>query len=377
MILQTSSRAEPNLTQLEVLALSSGINVSDGHARQELTEQQCRIVDEMATLFDEAARAPVEELESRCHSSFFGALQQNSFPAGPGRVLTCYSSSVAMEIFARSLTKSVSTIALIHPTFDNIPDILKGVGLNLIPIDEGILGSGDLKKVARSAGCIFVTTPNNPTGAVLAADRLSCLAELCADHGIVLALDTSFRGFEPASQYDNYEILEASGCRYVVIEDTGKLWPTLDLKVGLLVHNQKTGLPLEVIYSDILLGVSPFILQLVEAFSRDAASGGFKLLHDHIRTNRELLRGTLSSVPGVFFPDADSRVSVERVALNSSQRATEVCKRLRAQGIHMLPCRQFYWARPELGERFVRVALARPRTTVEAASAALRSVLLD
>ncbi len=376
MMTSTPGTTQANLTQLEYLALNASLNVADGHARQDLTETQKRIIDDLPTLFAKAAGEPLEELERNAQRTFLTTFGQHRFPTGPDRVLSCYASSVAMEILARSLVGSVATVGLVHPTFDNIPDILRGVGLGLAPVEEDLLVGGDLDAgIPPEVQALFVTTPNNPTGRVLAEDRLRLLAQVCQRRNIVLCLDTSFRGFDYRAQYDQYAILEAVGCRYVVIEDTGKLWPTLDLKVGLLVSSDNVGLPVPDIYSDILLGVSPFILALVERFAEDAAAGGLDELHEHIAGNRRVLRETLAGVPGVSFPDPDSRVSVERVGI-PRHTGSQLFDGLSRQNVFVLPCRQFHWADPERGEDAVRVALARPRATVAAAAAEMRSILL-
>ena len=80
-------------------------------------------------------------------------------------------------------------------------------------------------------------------------------------------------------------------------------------------------------------------------------------------------------MPGVSFPDADSRVSVERVAIPYGT-GSQLFDRLQGQNVFVLPCRQFHWADPERGEDTVRVALARPYATVAAAAAEMRAVLL-
>ncbi|WP_066941472.1 enduracididine biosynthesis enzyme MppP [Microtetraspora fusca] len=360
-----------NLTELEYLALNSELNMADGHARQELTDGQQRIVEEFPTLFEKAAAQPVEDLEREAHRAFLHLLGQHSYPAG--RVLSCYASSVAMEILARSLATRTDAVALVHPTFDNIPDILRGVGLRLVPVEEDPLHAG--APLPDGVGCVFVTTPNNPTGRVLTAERLAALAAECREKDVVLALDTSFRGFDPRAHYDHYAILESSGCRWTVIEDTGKLWPTLDLKVGLLVYSANVGLPVAKIYSDILLGVSPFILALVERFAEDAASGGLADLHAFIAEGRRIVHETLGDVPGISFPDADSVVSVERVDLGD-RRCADIWSALQDRQVYVLPCTQFHWADPGLGERSLRVALARSHTSLQAAVRELRSVLL-
>ncbi|MEV7926014.1 enduracididine biosynthesis enzyme MppP [Kitasatospora sp. NPDC088264] len=364
-----------NLTQWEYLALNSELNIADGHARQALTPGQTKVVDELPLLFAEGERRPVEQIEREAHEAYFTLLGQDGYPSEHGRVMSCYSSSVAMEILSRALASKVETVALVHPTFDNIADLLRGNGLRLVPIAEDPLHGEDLTpEFLASVGCLFLTTPNNPTGRVVSEKRLRRIAEQCAEHDVVLALDTSFRGFDPRAHYDHYAVLDASGCRWAVIEDTGKLWPTLDLKAGMLVASEDLGLPVQKIYSDILLGVSPLILAMIRRFAEDAASGGLGELHEFIAGNRELVRTGLAGVPGVDFPDPDSRTSVERVRF-SGRTGTEVWEALREHNVFALPCRQFHWAEPAEGDRMLRIALARSREPLAESVRLLRSVL--
>lgn len=364
----------PNLTELELSALDSGINVADGHARHEPTSSQQKIIDRLAELFGQAARAPATLLDRQAQVAFLSALGQDT-ALHCAKVLTCYSSSVAMEIFGRALQAGgMRRVALIHPTFDNIPDILRGLGMTLVPVSEQRLLDGPGKRPAE-VEVLFVTTPNNPTGRVLPRNLLADWADWCATRKVLLALDTSFRGFDDRAQYDHYAVLAESGCRYVVIEDTGKLWPTLDLKVGFLVFAPAEPLLLRRIYTDILIGVSPLILLLVRQFAEDASQGGLTELHRFVRQNRALLRSHLADVAPLSFPDLDSRISVERVAVPQGRRATQMWSALRHSGVHVLPCRQFHWADPAAGERFVRVALGRPSQAVAHAAAAIRHYL--
>jgi enduracididine biosynthesis enzyme MppP len=366
--------ARGNLTQLETLALSSRLNVADGHARQEPTAGQMKVIQALPELFAEASEKPVEELERAASGAYFRLLGQHGFPARPGRVLSCYSSSVAMEIVARSLATAMDSMTLLHPTFDNIPDILKGVGLRLVPLSETQLHRGDLSAIPVT-GAVFVTTPNNPTGRVLAEPRLRELARSCAARDEVLVLDTSFRGFDTRAHYDHYAVLEESGCRWIVIEDTGKLWPTLDLKVGWLVLSDGLGLPVPEVHSDLLLGVSPLILAMLRGFAEDAECGGLTILHRFVAANRDLVRSTLADVPGVSFPDTGSRGSVERIHLGD-RSAVDVWTALQQHHVYALPCGQFHWHDPAEGDHLLRIALARSAPVLTAAVEVIRSVLL-
>ncbi|HEY6309492.1 MAG TPA: aminotransferase class I/II-fold pyridoxal phosphate-dependent enzyme [Streptosporangiaceae bacterium] len=368
---QLQSRNVANLTEIELAAIESGINLADGHARYELTASQQKIINQLCELYALAAETSPALLDQKAQSAFLTAVGQHS-AMSRAEVLSCYSSSVAMEITARSLyTSGVRRVALIHPTFDNIPDILRGVGMNLMPVSEESLvdGSG---RLPDGAEVLFVTTPNNPTGEVLSPEVLTHWARECASRGIVLVLDSSFRGFDERAQYDHYAILVQEGCRYIIMEDTGKLWPTLDLKIGFLAFpRDERLLPLHRIYTDILLGVSPLLMLLVQRFAEDAHDGGFSELHRFIHSNRALLRKRLSGIPAISFPDTDSRISVERLALPTGFTGSDMRHTLCERAVHVLPCRQFYWAEPEAGERYIRLALSRPPEMIRTAAAAI------
>ncbi len=364
------SRNVSNLTEIELAALETGINLADGHARYELTASQQKIINQLGDLYALAAESSPALLDQKAQSAFLGAVGQHTVMSD-AEVLSCYSSSVAMEITARSLyTSGVRRIALIHPTFDNIPDILRSMGMNLMPVSEESLmdGSG---RLPGDAEALFITTPNNPTGRVLPAGALTHWARECASKGVILVLDSSFRGFDERAQYDHYEILAQEGTRYVIMEDTGKLWPTLDLKIGFLAFPRDERLPLHRIYTDILLGVSPLLMLMVQRFAEDARDGGFSELHRFIHSNRALLRKRLSGIPAISFPDADSRISVERLALSAGFTGSSVWHSLYARAVHVLPCRQFYWAEPDAGECYIRLALSRPTGMIQAAAAAI------
>jgi enduracididine biosynthesis enzyme MppP len=373
----TVSAEDANLTEFEYLAINCHTtNVADGHARQTQTPTQAAIIDDLPAIFRESERRSVDELERDAHGAFFTMLGQHSYPRdAKDRVFACYASSVAMEILARALATEIRTMGLVHPTFDNIPDILKGMGISLVPLEEDDLHEGDsMDRLIEGLEAVFITTPNNPTGRVLAEDRLRRLAEACARSGAVLCLDTSFRGFDPRAQYDHYAVLEASGCRWAVVEDTGKLWPTLDLKIGWLVISENLGLPVPKIYSDILLGVSPMILTLVRRFSDDAAAGGLTELQTFIESNRRIVRRALEDLDGVSFSADEVHGSVERVFLRD-RSSSDVWAELVDAGVYALPCHKFHWARPDEGDTSLRIALARDPENLALTVDRIRAVL--
>jgi len=363
-----------NLTQMEKPALVAEVNVADGHPRQSLTPSQREIVARFPELFYRSCREDFDELEARSQAAYLAAVGQRSVPVGTGRVLSCYSSSVAMSVLSRCLAATLSTVRLVNPTFDNIPDILRSWGLALVPVAEEELASGEwTEAAAEERECVFLTAPNNPTGWWLPEEGLEALATACAARGSILAIDASFRGFDERMQFDGYEVLDATGVDYVVIEDTGKLWPTSELKLGLLVLGPTTDLGIENALSDILLSVSPFVLALVEAFSEDGADGGLAELRRFVSSNRDRVRAALAGSERLRLEDPDSRASVARLRLDDGLSAREVWETLRARGVHTLPGARFHWADPEQGDCYLRIALSRDPDVLDRALAAIRS----
>jgi aspartate/methionine/tyrosine aminotransferase len=360
-----------NLTTMEVDALTDvdgGLNLTDGHARLLLTDQQSRIVDRIPDMFSAASSRPFTEIENEAHSAFLHAIGQHSAPIGSGRILSCYSSTLATDIVARALPDG-ATVAVLHPTFDNIADLMVTRGLHLVPLSEEQLMAMDWPEPPVST--VVVTHPNNPTGLVTPPGHLASLARHAAERDQTVIIDASFRGQVRDAQYDTYQVLESGGTDWIIIEDTGKLWPTHELKIGLLAYSERTRLPIDRAFSESLLAASPVVLQLVTALAADWVDGGYERAHEHVERNREVVRSAVEPV-GLRLADPDSRISVARIEIpDGDPDSTLLHKDLLTRGVHVLPCAPFHWADPESGQRYIRLSLARPHDMVAAAARTL------
>jgi aspartate/methionine/tyrosine aminotransferase len=366
-----------NLTTMEVDALTDvdgGLNLTDGHARLLLSAEQASIVARVPEMFREASRRSFPDIEREAHSAFLHAIGQHSAPIGSGRILSCYSSTLATDIVARALPIG-ATIAVLHPTFDNIADLFITRGLRLVPLSEESLLAQEWPGSPVSA--IVVTHPNNPTGLITPEGHLRSLAEHAVRHGQTVIIDASFRGQVRDAQYDTYAVLDAAGADWIVIEDTGKLWPTHELKIGLLAYSERTTLPIERAFSESLLSASPVVLQLICALAGDWFSGGYERARDLVERNRSVVREAIGEV-GLKLADPTSQISVARVELPvDGPDSALLYKDMVARGIHVLPCVPFHWADPESGLRFIRLSLARPHSTVEKAARTLAESYLQ
>lgn len=360
-----------NLTAMEVDALTDvdgGLNLTDGHARLLLSPNQMDIVSRIPDMFAEASRRAFPEIEHEAHTAFLHAIGQYGAPIGTGRILSCYSSTLATDIVARALP-SGERIALLHPTFDNIADLFRTRGLDLEPLSEQALLNAQWPGPPVRA--IVVTHPNNPTGLVTPEETMRSLAEHAARHGQLVIVDASFRGQVREAQYDTYAVLEAAGTEWICIEDTGKLWPTHELKIGMLAYSERNTLPIYRAFSESLLSASPVVLRLVTALAQDWVDGGRERAGAMVEHNRATVRAAVTAV-GLRLADPESRISVARIELpEHGPNSAELYDDLVTRGIHVLPCGPFHWADPREGLRYIRLSLARPPATVERAASAL------
>ena len=307
----------PTNTEYERLGLSALINLSDGHARCPLTASQRAIVAQLPKDFEDASGQSQDALEAAFADAFFRLARQESVRSCRPPVLFSYSASNAIQIVANYLTARGGPVVLIEPCFDNIPRLLARERNEVIPVSEGVLSDPELawKVVPPGASALWLVMPNNPTGLIVSAGALRILAAVCRSRNCVLVCDFCFRFFsDEFLSWDQYETLIESGVSFVAIEDTGKTWSTLDMKVGMFVASPELHRPLHARNEDLLLNVSPFHLLVLTRFIEDSLECGLaESVRGIIEANRAVaLRlcehpqisrgsGTTSNVPFEWF----------------------------------------------------------------------------
>jgi aspartate/methionine/tyrosine aminotransferase len=296
----------------------------------------------------------------------------------------CPTASNSVDIIAAVLAENSISTRLIEPTFDNLPLILWRRGVKLAPIHEIDL----IKAVGRTAlaallsanpcGALFLVQPNNPTGYTLDADCLAALAESCRDRGITLIIDNSFRFYKRRS-FDDYEILVQSGVRFMAFEDTGKVWPTHDLKASLLFCSRDFEQLITSIYNELFLCTSRFSLLLLEQYILGTARVGLsQAVWTTVDERRDVLRRTITGT-GLDIDDAalHSVISVEWLdCRQTGLRDLELTRAFASQGLFVLPGRQFFWNSGYHDDKQfnIRLALLRPAEVFKRAMGVIRAL---
>ncbi len=366
------------LTRLEIAALDVAFNLSDGHSRLPLTKAQEDVVRSLPELFHEAGRQSQSEIEASYQEAFFAAAGQDVANRRISAMFH-YAASIGIIAVGMLIQERGLRCGLIHPTFDNLAALLVRCGVSPVPFDESVL-RGDLSSLeAADIDVCFVVSPNNPTGHQFTEASFQELVDWCAREDVMLVLDASFRFFGDMHDWDQYRILDESGIDFVVIEDSGKTWPTLDVKVGMLLSSASLERDLRLVCEDIILSGPPLTLALVDAFIRadigaeqwDRHVTARSLVHENRLALRDGLKGS-----GIHLANPTATVSVEWLCF--PDRPTEdFCLELRRHGVAALPGGPFFWAKPELGRNHLRVSLARPFETVAAASRVMRTLAIE
>lgn len=372
-----------DITQHEIIALRTRHNLAGAHTRQRQSRTQRQIIQRLPHLWYEAEETTQHALEQKFITKFF-RLHRQETAIRLDRTMLFYAASVSMITVATLLTQRRPTVSLMDPCLDNLRDILKNFHVPVLPLKEELFHDGDIYRNLENSitgDVVALVDPNNPTGFSLLKHGREGFQELiryCKDYKKILVIDFCFASFalmDPEiGRFDVYEMLEESGVSYLAIEDTGKTWPILDAKCAMLTASQDLYQQVYDIHSSILVNVSPFILNMLSAYIDDSESDGFASVRDVLESNRNLARETLRGTV-LEYMEPVVKVSVAWFKIKRGLTATRLCQAAYNDEVYILSGAYFLWSRRELGERYVRIALAREPKQFRNAILQLRETL--
>lgn len=351
--------AQDKITLTERKSLSLSYNLADAQSYVGWNSRQQEIIDRFPATFREASAARYDEIIKQFLSQFFVSMNQAHALNETVRKLLCYSATIGLEVamnYMRQHREDERPVGILHPTFDTIPYIAERQGLGVQPIPEATLKDIANEKAAPSLSAIILTIPNNPTGVVLTESEFRNLVKYCKSKDVVLIIDCCYRYYSK-TQFDYYSILLDSCIDFLLIEDTGKLFPLVDIKVGILTCNERIFRKVESIHLDFLLEVSKFSLSVITQFlaadTETAKTEYLKL----IEKNRSLLLKVLGEFG--FEGIGGENINIQLLQLPSGLDSTKFQKKLADQGVGVVDGKRLYWGElPAEGCR-IRVALSR------------------
>ncbi len=370
-----------SLTEFERDGLAAPLGLADGHAYQDLSLLFRPIVDGLTYLWDECERTTVPEMEQRFRKAF-ALLAKSSGMANLKFFKICPTASNAIDIVGAVLADRGLSTHLLEPTFDNLALILQRRQVRLVPLSEKRLSLAVKEETIpelldqHPCGALFLVQPNNPTGRSLDATSLRIVANYCAKRDVILLLDNSFR-FYHRLPFDDYALLAESGVSFMAIEDTGKVWPTHDLKASLLFCSPDLERIVATIYNEIFLCHSRLALAVLEQFLlRTVKEGLASTVWTQVDEHRAALRSAIVGTDLVVDETAlDSQISVEWLdCRRTGWRDLELVARLAAKGLFILPGRQFFWhSRAQSDHQYnIRFSLMKPHAVFAQSMAILQ-----
>ena len=363
---------QKSLTDFEVIGLSSPINLADGHAYQEMPRDLATTVNMLPQIWETAQHSTHESIEK----TFFDLYAQLSLCVSLTKKTivkrVCPTASNSIDIIAAYLRARRLHVTLIEPTFDNLYLLLKRRGVPLTPLAEKMFDDDQQERLDAtlqrlSNNALFIVNPNNPSGKTLSAQTLKRIAECCARYRILFIIDNSFR-FQKRKHFDDYQILLNSGCSFIALEDTGKVWPLQDMKASLLACSFDVSKLLSTIYFEIYLCVSPFTLAVINQFIQKTLHVGLaKSIWSVIDARRQQLRSLFPSHKLDIDPTGrSSTLSVEWLrCLDNGKTDLDVVTDIHTLGLSLLPGRNFFWSSQNKieNQRNIRLSLLKREKT--------------
>lgn len=371
---------ERTLTEFEVIGLESPINLADGHADQEMPAATKTIVHAMPELFYGTEVWSSSKVAGRFKAEFASLINSTALDR-INHFQICPTASNSIEVVAAYLSTKKMRAALIEPTFDNIALLMRRRGVHLVSIEEGELAgaaeANSLNPVLKRnlIDALVVVQPNNPTGQTLSEDQFRNIISFCVRESITLICDNSFRLFA-SSPFDDYALLDDSGVSFICFEDTGKVFPTHEMKASLLVYSPDNKQLIEEIYREVYLRDSPFKLAFLTQLFKNASGMGLRaFLQDDVDERRQMLRRTIAGT-GIRVAESarDSTLSVEWLDCRSTGKTdNETHTDLRTRGLIVLPGHGFFWnSSSQPDHQFnLRVSLLKQRRVFERGIAVL------
>ncbi|MGE0257904.1 MAG: pyridoxal phosphate-dependent aminotransferase [Alphaproteobacteria bacterium] len=302
---------------------------------------------------DSLGIAALREAIARHYGDLYGVAVE------PGEVIVTTGSSAGFHLIFIAAFEPGDRVALASPGYPAYRNILSALGLEPVLIEAGAAANYQpsielledcVGRTGNIAGLI-VTSPANPTGAMIPAPELARLAAWCRERDIRLVSDEIYHGitYEAPGQ-----TARAFGKEIVVINSFSKYYSMTGWRLGWMLAPRELARSVECLAQNFY--VSPPTLSQLAAL---AAFGCRAELDGHVaryRTNRDVLIAMLNEVGLTRYAPAEGAfyLFVDVSALTRDSEA--FCRRMLDEvGVATTPGRDFD---PIRGDDWVRISFA-------------------
>lgn len=289
------------------------------------------------------------------------------------RIVVTTSSSTGFVLALTAAFDAGDTIALTTPTYPAYKNILKSLGLNIVYIETTKESNYQptaelLAKSGKKFDGIIITSPSNPTGAMIDEETLKDICAWCETAGVRLISDEAYHGV-------TYEQKAQTAAKFsdkaIVLNTFSKYFALTGWRLGWMVLPETMTPTIKKLAENLFVS-PPTISQHIagEIFAHTTVLDGYVTQY---RENRDILRkhlpgigfGDMSSAQGAFYFYIDAH--------NLTNNSEEFCRRMLDEAkVAMTPGPDFDPAR---GQSTIRISYAGSAADMTEACARLKKWL--
>ncbi len=237
-------------------------------------------------------------------------------PIGDDQITVTASGMNAIMLAVQALVDPGDAVAVVVPVWPNCVETAHVMGgrtvrVPLVHGDNGWRPDLDqlLDAVQDGARAVFVNSPGNPSGWVMAADEQAALLAACRRTGTWIIADEVYeRLVYGAARAPSFLDIAAPDDRVIVVNSFSKSWSMTGWRLGWLTHPPDLGEPLAMLNEYNIAAPTTFVQHAGTVAVRDGEPY-VKALVDRYRRRRDLVVGQLSgldrvrltSPPGAFY----------------------------------------------------------------------------
>lgn len=225
-------------------------------------------------------------------------------------------------------------------------------------------------RITSKTKALILNTPGNPTGKVLAKEKLAKLYRLCRDRGLTIISDESYEDLVYEKKHHSIGSLEKEPETVVSLFSLSKSFAMTGWRAGYAVASEEKVLLINKFIEGTLSCFPPFI----EAASAFALKHGSKFTQDfreELRVRRDMLEAQLAEIPQLE-PHHAEGAFYSFPKLKTKASASEVCRSLlEKENLAVIPGGLF----GPSGERHVRISFGASRENVAEGMKRLKSGL--
>lgn len=259
------------------------------------------------------------------------------------------------------------------PLYATYEGVVASTGARLVPVPlhpsrRFHLQAEDLEKaITPECRVLLLNTPHNPTGAVLTAEEIADIGEVCRRHDLWIVCDEVYEelifGTGFASPFDNPDLAE----RTIVVSSISKSHAAPGFRSGWAAGPVEFCERLLPVSETMLFGVQPFISDMTAMAVSTRFSTAETMRENYLRRAR-IVEKTLSGEPllKVMMPEGGmfTLIDVSATALKGEDFAWML---LRKKQVAVMPGSSF----GEEARDFIRISLTVPDDVLETAMASM------